>query len=67
MLDSKEAHADRVELVGRISQQITEAIEQVQSMTPEFEQVSQTVEAQFEGAQQISVAISKLLPSRSKN
>ncbi|MFB2967934.1 methyl-accepting chemotaxis protein [Aerosakkonema sp. BLCC-F183] len=49
-----------VELVGRISQQITQAIEQVQSLTPEFEQVSQTVEAQFEGAQQISVAISKL-------
>lgn len=48
------------EVVNRIGQQIAEVIEQVQSLTPEFERVSHSMEAQFAGAQQISSAISQL-------
>ncbi len=46
--------------VGKISEQIASVIEQVQSLTPRFEEVSDSMDQQFEGAQQISVAIAQL-------
>ena len=49
-----------VEQVGKISGQIALVIEQVQSLTPRFEDVSHSMDRQFEGAQQISVAIAQL-------
>lgn len=49
-----------VELVGRIGKQIGFVLEQVQSLTPQFEQVSHSMDGQFEGAQQISSAIADL-------
>jgi len=49
-----------VDQVGRISKEIAIVIEQVQSLTPRFEEVSHSMEQQFEGAQQISTAISQL-------
>jgi methyl-accepting chemotaxis protein WspA len=49
-----------VEDVGKISGQITKTIEQVQGLTPKFEQVSQSVEEQCLGAQQISEAMGQL-------
>ncbi|MCL1470004.1 methyl-accepting chemotaxis protein [Argonema antarcticum] len=53
-------HLERVDGIG---EQITQAIEQVQSLTPHFHQVSHSMEQQFEGARQISTAISKLSES----
>ncbi len=52
--------SNHVEQVGRISGQIASAIEQVQSLTPQFEIVSHSMEDQFEGARQISIAIAQL-------
>ena len=49
-----------VEIVGRISGQIASLIFQVQSLTPEFEKVSDSMSGQFEGARQISSAIAHL-------
>src|SRR5919202_3008035 len=49
-----------VEQVSFVSEQITAVIDQVQSLTPQFEKVSQSMEGQFEGATQISSAISQL-------
>ena len=49
-----------MEQVGKISAEIALVIEQVQSLTPRFEEVSHSMEQQFEGAQQISVAIAQL-------
>jgi methyl-accepting chemotaxis protein len=49
-----------VEQVGRISGQMTQVIFQVQSLTPQFEEVSHSMSGQFEGARQISTAISHL-------
>lgn len=49
-----------VEQVGHISGQIGEVIAQVQSLTPQFKQISYSMEGQFEGAQQISLTISQL-------
>jgi len=52
--------SNSVEHVGRISGQIALVIDQVQSLTPRFEEVSHSMDQQFEGAQQISVAIAQL-------
>jgi len=52
-----------VDRVGKIGGQIALVIEQVQSLTPRFEEVSQSMEQQFEGAQQISTAIAQLSES----
>src|ERR671933_2972632 len=49
-----------MEQVSFVSEQMTAVIEQVQSLTPQFERVSQSMDGQFEGAQQISSAISQL-------
>jgi len=49
-----------IEIVSRISEQIAALIFQVQSLTPQFEKVSHSMEGQFEGARQISTAISHL-------
>ncbi|MGK7933201.1 MAG: methyl-accepting chemotaxis protein [Microcystaceae cyanobacterium] len=52
--------SDRVEDVGTISHQIAEVIEQVQSITPQFELVSQRMEEQAFSAQHIREAMEKL-------
>jgi methyl-accepting chemotaxis protein len=52
--------SQHVEQVGRISGQMTQVIFQVQSLTPQFEEVSHSMSGQFEGARQISTAISHL-------
>ncbi|MBD3562172.1 methyl-accepting chemotaxis protein [Planktothrix sp. FACHB-1355] len=52
-----------VEQVSRVGGQIALAIEQMQSLTPQFETVSQRMEGQYEGATQISLAISNLSES----
>ena len=52
--------SSNVDQVGKISGQISTVIEQVQSLTPRFEEVSQSMSQQFEGAQQISVASAQL-------
>lgn len=52
-----------VEQVSRVGVQIAQAIEQVQSLTPQFETVSQSMEGQYEGASQISLAIFHLSES----
>jgi len=52
--------SNSVEQVGNISAEIALVIEQVQSLTPRFEEVSHSMEQQFEGAQQISVVIAQL-------
>ncbi|MFB2969493.1 methyl-accepting chemotaxis protein [Aerosakkonema sp. BLCC-F183] len=52
-----------VEQVSRVGGQIAIAIEQMQSLTPQFETVSQRMEGQYEGATQISLAISDLSES----
>lgn len=52
--------SDRVEDVGTISHQIAEVIEQVQSITPQFELVSQRMEEQAGSAQHIREAMEKL-------
>src|SRR5919199_2221735 len=49
-----------IELVSRMSEQIASVISQVQSLTPQFELVSHSMSGQFEGAQQINVAIAHL-------
>ncbi|HBK66105.1 MAG TPA: methyl-accepting chemotaxis protein [Cyanobacteria bacterium UBA11166] len=49
-----------VERVRQVSEQMNSVMIQVQNITPEFEQVSQKMEGQFEGASQISSAISQL-------
>jgi len=49
-----------VQQVSRISEQIALEIQQVQSLMPDFEQVSGSMEKQFEGAQQINTAITQL-------
>ena len=49
-----------IEIVSRISGQIASLIFQVQSLTPEFEKVSDSMSGQFEGARQISSAIAHL-------
>jgi methyl-accepting chemotaxis protein WspA len=54
---------NHVEWVSQISGQIASVIDQVQSQTPQFEVVSQSMEGQFEGAQQISIAIAHLSES----
>ena len=46
--------------MSRVAEDITQTIEQVQSLTPEFQEVSHRMEEQFEGAEQISVAIAYL-------
>lgn len=51
---------DSVTDMGRISDQIAQVINQVQGLTPRFEQVSQSVEEQSQGAQQISEAMGQL-------
>ncbi|OCR00675.1 hypothetical protein BCD67_11940 [Oscillatoriales cyanobacterium USR001] len=49
-----------VEQVSQIGEQIAEVIAQVQSLIPQFKQISHSMEGQFEGAQQISLAIAQL-------
>ena len=49
-----------VEEVGQISGQISQVIEDVQGLTPRFEAVSQRMDQQYQGAEQISVAIAQL-------
>jgi microcompartment protein CcmL/EutN len=49
-----------IEIVSRISGQIASVIFQVQSLTPQFESVSDSMSGQFEGAVQISSAIAQL-------
>jgi methyl-accepting chemotaxis protein len=49
-----------VQQVNHISGEMAGVIDQVQSLTPQFEMVSQSMEGQFEGASQISSAISQL-------
>ena len=52
--------SNHVERVGQISGQIASVIFQVQSQTLQFEIVSHSMSEQFEGAQQISIAIAHL-------
>ncbi|MBR8837684.1 MAG: methyl-accepting chemotaxis protein [Stigonema ocellatum SAG 48.90 = DSM 106950] len=52
--------SNSVEQVGKISGEIALVIEQVQSLTPRFEEVSHSMEQQFQGAQQISSTIAHL-------
>jgi len=52
--------SDYVQRVSLVSEQITSVITQVQSLTPQFEIVSHSMEGQFEGARQISSTISQL-------
>ncbi|MEG4626857.1 methyl-accepting chemotaxis protein [Microcoleus sp. w1-18aA5] len=52
--------AHSVEDVDKISDQVTEVIQQMQGLTPRFEQVSQSVDEQSQGAQQISEAMEYL-------
>jgi len=52
--------SSNVDQVGQIGGQIALVIQQVQSLTPRFEEVSQSMSQQFEGAQQISTAIAQL-------
>ena len=56
----KQEVSNHVNQVNKIGGQIAIVIEQVQSLTPRFEEVSQSMEQQFEGAQQISTAIAQL-------
>src|SRR5919199_1233695 len=49
-----------VKQVNHISGEMAGVIDQVQSLTPQFEMVSQSMEGQYEGASQISSAISQL-------
>jgi methyl-accepting chemotaxis protein WspA len=51
---------NNVDRVGKIGGQIATTIEQMQSLTPRFEEVSHSMQQQFEGAQQISTAIAQL-------
>jgi len=49
-----------VEEVGQISGQIAQVIEEVQGLTPSFGAVSQRMDEQYQGAEQISTAIAQL-------
>jgi len=49
-----------VEEVGQISGQIAQVIDEVQGLTPSFDTVSQRMDEQYQGAEQISVAIAQL-------
>ena len=49
-----------VEEVGSIGSQIAQAIQEVQGLTPSFEAVSQRMDEQYQGAEQISTAIAQL-------
>ena len=49
-----------VEEVGNVSQQINSFITDVQGLTPRFVSVSQSMEEQYRGAEQISTAIAQL-------
>ncbi|NJL21779.1 MAG: methyl-accepting chemotaxis protein [Leptolyngbyaceae cyanobacterium SM1_3_5] len=49
-----------VEEVGEISQQIASFITEVQGLSPRFETVSQRMDEQYRGAEQISTAIAQL-------
>jgi methyl-accepting chemotaxis protein WspA len=49
-----------VEEVGNISTQIAGFIENVQGLTPRFSRVSQSMDEQYRGAEQISTAIAQL-------
>ncbi len=46
--------------VGNISSDLTQVIEDVQVLTPQFEAVSQSMDQQYQGTQQISMAIAQL-------
>ena len=52
--------AKYVEEVGDISQQIASFIQEVQGLSPSFETVSQRMDEQYRGAEQISTAIAQL-------
>jgi methyl-accepting chemotaxis protein WspA len=49
-----------VEEVGNVSHQITGFIENVQGLVPQFGRVSQSMDEQYRGAEQISTAIAQL-------
>ncbi len=49
-----------VEEVGTIGSQIAQVIQEVQGLTPNFEAVSQRMDEQYQGAEQISTAIAQL-------
>ena len=49
-----------VEEVGQVSSQISQVIQDVQGLTPSFEAVSQRMDEQYQGAEQISIAIAQL-------
>ncbi|MFB2967453.1 methyl-accepting chemotaxis protein [Aerosakkonema sp. BLCC-F183] len=51
---------DSVEKVVNIGEQLALVIQQVQGLTPRFEEVSQSMEEQSQGAQQISEAMEQL-------
>jgi methyl-accepting chemotaxis protein WspA len=49
-----------VEVVGQVGGQLTQIIEQVQTLTPSFENVSDGMQSQSAGAEQISEALAQL-------
>lgn len=49
-----------VEEVGNVSEQIASFIDEVQGLTPKFTSVSQNMDEQYRGAEQISTAIAQL-------
>ena len=49
-----------VDVVGQVSTQLTQIIEQVQTLTPGFETVNEGMQSQSLGAQQISEALAQL-------
>ncbi|MGB7622976.1 MAG: methyl-accepting chemotaxis protein [Terriglobia bacterium] len=49
-----------VEVVGHVSSQLTQIIQQVQALTPNFESVNEGMQSQSQGAQQISDALIQL-------
>ncbi len=49
-----------VEVVGQVSTQLTQIIQQVQMLTPNFEMVNEGMQSQSLGAQQISDALAQL-------
>ena len=53
--------SDSVEKVVYIGEQLAQVINQVQGLTPRFEEVSQSMEEQSEGAQQISESMEQLI------
>lgn len=59
---SKEV-SNHLEQVGQIAGEVTLVIEQVQNITPSFEEVSDSMKQQFEGARQISLSIAHLSES----